>query len=285
MSLQVGFIGLGSMGFGMAENLLRHDIDLTVHDTRAGVAERLVTSGARVANSPSEVAERSEIILVNVLNDEQVSQVLFGDSEKAGIVQTATRGSLVVIHSTISPEACQRFSLALSEEGLHVIDAPLSGGGPHAASAGTLTLIVGGEEVQLRRCEIPFAAMSSRVFHVGGIGMGQVVKLVNNLLAVINGAAVTEALTLATAFGLDEERVLEVVNASTGASFVTANRTALQEMSRAAGPGQATMSDMAYKDLGLALANAHRWSLRLPIAATVSQLTDTVFGPSGNSGP
>jgi 2-hydroxy-3-oxopropionate reductase len=273
---RVGLVGLGSMGLGMASNLLRHGVDLVVYDVRANAVEELRSSGARVAGSPAELAKLCDIVLVSVVNEAQVEDVLFGDPED-GVSGAAAAGTIVVVHSTIAPQAVRRIAGLLAAKEIHLVDAPMTGGGPRAAEAGTLTLIVGGEAADVERCDAVFAAVSSRVLHVGAAGTGQIVKLVNNLLAVVNGVAVTEALGLSAAYGLNDQKVLEAINAGTGASYITQNRLALQEMARNVGEGQVSMADMAYKDLNLALACAHEQSLRLPVAAVVTQLADLVF--------
>ena len=268
ISRNVGFIGLGSMGTGMAQNLIRAGFDLTVYDIRKETTTILREGGAHVADSPSGLAKQCEIIHVNVRTESQVTEVLFGGAN-GGVVGNAEPGTIVLIHSTIPPDSCREMAEVAARSSIRVIDAPVVGGGPRAATEGTLTIILGGDSAAIHECEDILAALGSRVFVVGAAGMAQVAKTVNNIMAVLNGVVVAEALAFASAAGLDEAVALDIVNAGSGASFLTANRSVIREMAQ-----NSDMVAISSKDLAIALSHAATCGVKLPMTALGTQYTD-----------
>jgi 3-hydroxyisobutyrate dehydrogenase len=270
-----GFIGLGRMGWPMAENLLRAGFPLIVFDVRVEVCQTLAQLGAQVVGSPAEVGERASVVHVNVLNAAQAEDVLL--DEQHGVFHRAKPGTLVVLHSTTGPEVCGRLAVEAALRDIRLVDAPTTGGGSVAAARAELTLIVGGEDDDLHHLRPTFDAMASRVVHVGPFGSGQVAKLVNNLLAVVNSVVLEEALRLAAACGLRAHQAVEVADAGTGGSFVASHRDDLARMARNATDGRGGQIAMSRKDLIAVLELGRSVGEWLPMTALATDFTDTLF--------
>jgi len=266
---QLGVIGLGAMGRPMAENLLKAGQSVVVYDVASDTAAALQARGAAVAPSPAALAKASEIVHVIVRTEEQVEEVLFGTD--GGVAGSLPVGGIILIHSTISPEGCRRAAERAGEHRLALLDAPVTGS-VNGAVEGTLTFIVGGPAEAVERCRPAFDILGSRVITVGGPGDAQVAKFVNNMLAGVNSVAVAEGLALGRAAGLSDAAVMEVVNAGTGASFMSTMRDAVLEMARVS-----DLADLGYKDLQLALEQAHRRQLALPVTALATQYLADYF--------
>ena len=174
----VGFIGLGNMGGPMALNLVKHGFSLVVHDVVAAKVEAFRQRGARVAASPDQVAAASERTIVMVETTAQAESVIAGEH---GVIRTAGPGHVVVCMSTIDPFAARRLGEQLAARGIPMLDAPVSGGTVRAAS-GELSIIAGGPVETFEACGDLFKAMGTNIFHVGGLGQGLAMKLVNNML-------------------------------------------------------------------------------------------------------
>jgi 2-hydroxy-3-oxopropionate reductase len=246
MTERVGFIGLGIMGGGMARNLLKAGFDLTVWNRTASKADALVDAGAAWADSPAELAGGCEVIIVCVSDTPDVEAVLFGPQ---GVVEGVRAGALVIDCSTISPIQTQAFAETLSEKGVHMLDAPISGGSEGAAQ-GTLSIMVGGDAEQVERAQPYLQAMGKNITHVGGNGAGQMVKLVNQILVVNGMLALGEAFLFAQAGGLDLEKTLQAVEGGAAGSWALTNRGP-QIIERDWRPG--FMIDLQQKDLRLVL--------------------------------
>ena len=177
----VGFIGLGIMGGGMARNLINAGFELTVWNRTLSRTEPLAAAGAKVANDPAAVAAASDIIISCVSDTPDVMEVILGTN---GVIHGAQRGALVIDCSTISPMATKEIAAELTEIGVFMLDAPISGGSEGAAK-GTLSIMVGGEASQFERAMPIFQAMGQTITHVGETGAGQTVKLVNQIPAPI----------------------------------------------------------------------------------------------------
>ena len=243
MNEPVGFIGLGVMGRGMAHNLIRHGVDLTVWNRTLSRTKPLEKAGARVAASIRELAEHCPIVILCVSDTPDVAAVI----EEA--IPSARPGTLFIDTSTISPSVTRTLAEKLGGRNMHMLDAPISGGSEGAAN-GTLSIMIGGEADQVTRAMPCFEAMGTTITHVGGHGAGQTVKLVNQILVVVNMLAVSEALTFAEAGGLDLEKTLEAVTGGAAGSWMLANRGP-QCMQRDWRPGFTI--DLQLKDLRLVL--------------------------------
>ena len=252
----VGFIGLGVMGRGMAHNLIRHGVDLTVWNRTASRTKPLEKAGARAAASIRELTEHCTIVILCVSDTPDVIAVV------KEAIPSARPGALFIDTSTISPSVTKELAEQLAGRDMHMLDAPISGGSEGAAN-GTLSIMVGGEADQVARAMPCFEAMGTTITHVGGHGAGQTVKLVNQILVVVNMLAVSEALTFAEAGGLDLEKTLEAVTGGAAGSWMLANRGP-QCTKRDWRPGFTI--DLQLKDLRLVLDAADE--LGVPLVGT-----------------
>jgi 3-hydroxyisobutyrate dehydrogenase-like beta-hydroxyacid dehydrogenase len=212
---RVGFIGLGIMGSRMAANLRAVGNELTVWNrTRATAEQWAERHGATVADKPAELASSSDVVITMVVDGAQVASVLLGEG---GVAAGANDGLLCVDMSTIGPAAGRDIGTALGERGLRFMDAPVTGSSPKAED-GTLTIMAGGEEADFERARPLFEAMGELIVHVGPLGHGQMVKLINNTVAAINTAVAAEALLLGKRTALDLDALVEVMSAGSGSS-------------------------------------------------------------------
>ena len=246
MSEVIGFVGLGIMGRGMVRNLLKAGFEVHVWNRTVSRMDPLVEDGAYPATSPADVAAHSSIIFTCVSDTHDVEEVILREN---GVIFGAEAGDLVVDCSTISPQVTQRISDILAQKEVKMLDAPISGGSEGAAN-GTLSIMVGGEADQFERALPAFQAMGKTITHVGGTGAGQTVKLVNQILVVINMLAVSEALLFAEAGNLDLEKTLEAVSGGAAGSWMLSNRGP-QVVDRDWRPGFTI--DLQQKDLRLVL--------------------------------
>jgi 3-hydroxyisobutyrate dehydrogenase-like beta-hydroxyacid dehydrogenase len=206
----VGFIGLGIMGSRQAANLRRAGFDLTVYNRTAERAQTWAAEhGGHVAATPREVAERSEVVITMVVDGGQVEAMLLGED---GAVEGAREGTLFIDMSTIAPSDARRLAAALAERGHRFVDAPVTGSAPKAED-GTLTIMAGGSDEDLRRAMPLFEAMGELIVHVGEVGRGQQVKVVSNAVAAVNCVTLAQGLVVAKRAGVDLEAALEVMGA------------------------------------------------------------------------
>ncbi|MEM7751177.1 MAG: NAD(P)-dependent oxidoreductase [Pseudomonadota bacterium] len=259
----VGFIGLGAMGGGMAANIVRAGFKVVVFDILPERMDVLTALGAEAANSPMAVAASSERTITMVETTAQTEAVIFGE---AGIAQSAAAGHHIAMMSTIDPVATKRMHAELSDKDIGMVDAPVSGGTPRAAS-GELSVIVGGSEDEVNGWRPYFEPMAANIFHVGGIGQGLAMKLVNNMLIQVNTVAVAEAFALGAKAGLDPQTMYDVIRVSTGASFALDHRVP-RFLSGDFAPGGTV--DISYKDQELETAFAKELGVPL-LLANVSQ--------------
>lgn len=262
---RLGFIGLGIMGRGMAQNLLKAGFQVTLWNRTPARAAPLVEAGATKAASPAEVARASEIVFTCVSDTPDVEAVLLAEG---GVLEGAKPGSLVVDMSTISPRATREIAAALHRGGVHLLDAPVSGGSEGAAK-GTLSIMVGGDAEQLERALPALRAMGKTITHVGGTGAGQTVKLVNQIVVVVTMLAAAEGLLFAQAAGVDLGTTLEAIRGGAAGSWMLANRGP-QVVARDWRPGFTI--DLQQKDLRLALEAADEMGVPLIATAEVFQL-------------
>jgi 3-hydroxyisobutyrate dehydrogenase len=269
VSERVGFVGLGIMGQGMARNLLKAGFAVRVWNRTASKAEPLVAEGAEAGSSPADVAAHCDIVVTCVSDTPDVEAVMLGDE---GIIHGAKSGALVIDCSTISPQATREIAAKLAEKGIHMIDAPVSGGSEGAAK-GTLTIMVGGAEADFQRALPVLQAMGKTITHIGEIGSGQVVKLVNQVLVVGNCLAMCEALLLAQAGGVDLQKTFNAISQGAAGSWMFTNR-APQIMRRDWRPGFTIA--LQQKDLRLVLDAADELGVPLPGTSLIFQLYRTL---------
>ncbi len=257
--MNVGFIGLGLMGRPMARNLLQAGYSLTVWNRTASKAEGLLKEGAKWTGSPAEVAKASEVTITMVTDSPDVEEVVLGPS---GVIHGARPGSVLIDMSTISPSVTRKIAQALKERGVYMLDAPVSGG-TWGAEKGTLSIMVGGEREVLERCLPLLEAMGKRITHCGGQGMGQTVKLVNQIVVSGTLAAVCEGLLLAAQSGADLEATLQALSGGAAQSWQLEN-LGPRILKGDFAPG--FMVQLQQKDLRLVLETAAE--LRLPLITT-----------------
>lgn len=277
--VSVGFVGLGIMGRGMVHNLLKAGFPVRVWNRTASRMDPLVEAGASRGESPQDVAAHSEIIITCVSDTPDVEAVILGEQ---GIIHGARAGSLVIDCSTISPEVTKSIAAALNERGVHMLDAPISGGSEGAAK-GTLSIMVGGDAAQFQRAMPVFQAMGKTITHVGDQGAGQTVKLVNQILVVGNCLAMSEALVFAQAGGVDLQKCLDAVTGGAAGSWMLSNRGP-QIIQRDWRPGFTI--DLQQKDVRLVMTEADALGVPVMLSSLVFNLYRTLqqagLGEEGN---
>lgn len=274
---RLGFIGLGTMGHGMALNLITAGNQLTVWNRTPDKADDLV---CETALSPAELGQVSDIVFICVADTPDVEQVVFGEE---GAIHGMKPGSLLVDHSTISPVATRAFSDRAAEIGVVWLDAPVSGGA-EGAEQGTLAVMVGGPGEALDRARPFMEAYSKSITHVGDQpGSGQMAKAVNQVLVVLNQLAASEALLLAEGAGLDLPTTLAAVEGGAAGSWMLSNRGP-QMIRRDWRPGFTI--DLQQKDLRLVLEAADQLGIPVPGVSLVFQLYRSLqargLGSEGN---
>lgn len=263
----------------MAANLLKAGHAVTVWNRTAAKAERLVEAGARLAAGPAEVADVADVVMICVSDTPDVEAVVTGPD---GILDGLAAGELIVDHSTISPSATRELAETVAAKGAHWVDAPVSGGSEGAAR-GTLSIMVGGDHAQVERARPFLEAYGTTITHVGGVGAGQAVKLVNQILVVINQLAASEALLFAKAAGLNLQATLDAVKGGAAGSWMLANRGP-QMLADDWRPGFTI--DLQQKDLRLVLEMAREIGFPAIATSLVHQLYVTLqrqgLGGEGN---
>jgi 3-hydroxyisobutyrate dehydrogenase-like beta-hydroxyacid dehydrogenase len=223
IALRVGVIGTGAMGGGVVQSLVRAGIPTSARDILVAAQARAESHGAVGRASPAELARACEVVIVLVVDAAQVETVLFG---AGGVASAGARDRIVLMSSTVDPLYVKELSPRLAAAGIALLDAPVSGG-PAKAAAGTMTMMVSGDPNALDRVRGVLDRIAGHVFELGSqAGDASTCKIVNNLLAGANLAAAAEALAVAAASGLDLAKVRDVVNASSGGSWIFADRIA-----------------------------------------------------------
>jgi putative dehydrogenase len=262
----VAFIGLGSMGLGMAKNLLKHGHKVVGVDPSDVARKAFADAGGTVAASPAEAAGTADVVIVAVVNDKQVEAVLFGDN---GAVSALRKDGVVMQCATVPAAYARALSERLAKTGHVLLDAPMSGGRARAES-GELTFMASGAPATFAAAESILAATSAKVFRLGDApGIGSLVKTVNQLLAGVHIATAAEAVALAAKAGADTRVVYEVISASAGNSWMFGNRVP-HMLDDDYSPLSAV--EIFVKDLGLVLNTGHELRLPLPLAAAAHQL-------------
>jgi 3-hydroxyisobutyrate dehydrogenase len=266
-SLRVGFIGLGTMGQGMARNLAKAGFPLSVTTRTFSRAEAFAgdVPGVRAFKSAEEVGRESDVVVSSVPDAPEVQEVHLGER---GTVRGAAGGTVVIDTSTIAAEAARDVAAKLSERGIAFLDAPVSGG-QKGAIEGTLTFFVGGDVAALEKARPVFQAMGKRITHLGASGAGQLGKAANQILVGVNLMAVSEALAFAKKAGLPLQALHEALTAG------AANSWALEVLGkkmidRDFKPAFAVKHQQ--KDLAIVLKTSREKKLPLPGVALVHQL-------------
>lgn len=207
MSSKIAFIGLGNMGGAMARHLINGGYPLTVFARRAEAMQPFVDLGATACASPADAVRDADIICTNVTSTADVAHVLLGE---AGAIHSAKVGAIVCDFSTIDVRETRRFARELEAKGVEYLDCPVSGG-TRAAEAASLTIMVGGRDDVLARAKPMLKKLGANIFHMGGIGCGQVTKACNQIVQVINIQGIAEAMLFARDNHVDGNKVVEAL--------------------------------------------------------------------------
>ncbi len=261
----IGFIGLGIMGCPMAKNLLTAGYELVVHNRNLEPVRELGGLGARKALSPKEVAAESQVIITMLPDSPDVELVALGPD---GVMEGTRTGSLYVDMSTISPTVAVKLAEAGVKRGVKVLDAPVSGGDV-GARAGTLSIMVGGDEQAFNEALPIFEVLGKNIILCGGNGAGQTVKACNQILAAITMEGVAEALVLGTKAGVDPAKIVRVLSAGSARCGILESRGE-RIVNRDFDPG--FRARLLYKDLRIAAAAAQAFNVALPVTALVHEM-------------
>jgi putative dehydrogenase len=262
----VGVIGLGAMGAGMAGSLRRAGHSVHVCDARPGIAEAFAAQGGVACPTPADVARQCAVVISVVVNAQQTEAVLYGEN---GAASAMAPGSVFVMCSTVDPNWSMAQEARLEAMQLHYLDAPISGGAARAAS-GEMTMMTAGKPAAYERCGPLLDAMAAKVYKLGDrAGNGSKVKIINQLLAGVHIAAAAEAMALGLREGVDAAALYEVITHSAGNSWMFENR-----MAHVLEANYAPLSavDIFVKDLGLVLDTARASKFPLPLASTAHQM-------------
>ncbi|HEY5649900.1 MAG TPA: NAD(P)-dependent oxidoreductase [Acidimicrobiia bacterium] len=273
----IGFIGIGIMGSGMAANLVRFGHEVAVWNRTTEKARAV--EGATVVDEPARLFELCDTVMICVSDTPDVVELIEGSHR---LIDAVGDRHLIVDHSTISPSETIRLGGLVAERGGHWLDAPVSGGS-EGAKNGTLSVMVGGDTQAFHRAKPILEAFATTITHVGGLGDGQTVKLVNQILVVVNQLAVSEALVFAEAAGLDLDSTLDAVAGGAAGSWMLSNRWP-QMTADDWRPGFTI--DLQQKDLRLVLERADQLGVPVIATALVYQLYRTLqqqgLGGDGN---
>lgn len=262
---RIGYIGLGTMGGAMAENLIKAGYPLTVYNRTVSKAERFIALGAQLAESPAEVARRSEVVFVNVSDTPDVLEVVLGAN---GAIEGAHPGMILVDHSTIKPSASREIYKRLQEVEVSALDAPVSGGDIGARNA-TLTIMVGGELQTLEKVMPIMEAVGKKITYVGEAGAGQVAKAANQIMVAAQMVAEAELMLFAQKSGVDVTKVIEAIK-SGAAQCWTLDVKPQRLLSGNRTPG--FKSSLQAKDLNIVMDTARDYEAVLPGTALNTQL-------------
>ncbi|WP_018410863.1 NAD(P)-dependent oxidoreductase [Methyloversatilis thermotolerans] len=272
--MKVGYIGLGAMGRAMAANLLRAGHEVAVWARRPEAMQPLLALGARATGSPAECAADVDVICTIVTTGDDVRQVVLGPR---GVIEGARAGSVVIDHSTIPPSVARDIASALAGCGVHMLDAPVSGGERGAIDA-TLSIMAGGDADVFARMKPLLSAVGRTLVHVGPIGAGQVTKACNQLILCAFIEAAAEAARLASASGVDFAKVREAMlhgSAASRALDLFGGKMALRDFTAG------VQSRLHHKDMGIVMGEAVGMGLAMPLSAAVWQQLNALIGQGG----
>jgi L-threonate 2-dehydrogenase len=266
MKARVGVIGLGSMGSGIARNLIKGGFEVWVYDVRPEPIQKLVTEGAHAAASPQDLGAKSTFVFTVLLNFPQIQEAVLGP---AGVLGGLQAGTTLSICSTISPAEVQIVGKAANSREVRVLDSPMSGG-IRGAQSGSLTLMVGGDQQILEAARPILQAVAKNVYFCGkNLGDGQTVKMINQLLVTVGFIAMGEAVVLAEKSGLDLSLVHEAIKNSAGDSWVWRDKLPLIINRDFAARGAL---DIQIKDMNVVLEAGQRLGVPLLLGAAAQQI-------------
>ena len=267
--MRIGFIGLGAMGKPMCANLLAAGFKVTVHDVVAAAVEEVKAKGAAEASSPKELASECDVIITMLPNAAIVEAVVCGEK---GLLAGSRPGMTIIDMSSVTPQHTKKMAGITEQQGVEYMDAPVSGG-VAGATSGSLTIMVGAQPQTLERCRPILEVLGKKIYHVGSVGSGDALKLVNNMLLGINMAAVAEAMTLGVKAGLDPKILYDVIAAASGRSYALEAKVPNFILKGNFEPGFAV--DLQYKDLEMATQTGKDLGVPLLLANVAEQVFET----------
>jgi 2-hydroxy-3-oxopropionate reductase len=266
---KVGYIGLGLMGAPMARNLMKAGHELVVHNRSQEIVAALAAEGATAVNNPKEVTEKSDFVFTNLPDSPDVEKIVLGPD---GIREGAHEGLIFVDNSTIKPETARLLAEELAEVGVQALDAPVSGG-DIGAKAGTLTIMVGGDEDAFKATLPLFEAMGKTITYIGESGAGQIAKAANQIIVGGTMVAMAEALTLAQKSGVDPARVIQAISRGAAQCWTLDNKPQ-KLFKRDLEPG--FKASMQAKDLKIVIDTARTFNVSTPMTAVAHQLFEAM---------
>jgi len=258
--MKVGFIGLGRMGKHMATNVVKNGFDTYVNDLVPALVDQLVALGAKHCPTNQALAAEVDVAFTMLPNGAIVESVMCGPE---GVLAFCKPGTIIVDMSSVAPATTQKMAKIAAEKGVKYIDAPVSGG-TVGAEAGTLTIMVGADDETFAAVEPVLKAIGKRIHHIGGVGMGDAMKIVNNMLLGANMASLAEALVLGAKCGLDPDTMYDIISTSSGNSYALTAKMKKFIMADAFEPGFAL--DVQYKDLTLAQEASRTTHVPIPMS-------------------
>ena len=266
MNKNVGVIGLGAMGMGVARSLLRAGFHTHACDVRREALAAFAAEGGIACATPAELGAACEVVLTLVVNAQQTEGVLLGEQGAAGAMRP---GSVVIASATVAPEFAEALATRLAAMGIGMIDAPVSGGAAKAAS-GQMTVMAAGAPEHFAKVEDVFKAIAQKVYRLGDApGAGSKVKMINQLLAGVHIAAAAEAMAMGIRAGADPAVLYEVISNSAGSSWMFQNRV---PHILAGDYTPLSAVNIFVKDLGIVLDTAKKSAFPLPLTATAHQM-------------
>ncbi len=265
---RIGFIGIGVMGAPMVGHLAKAGYSIVINDIHREKAGRVAAEhgGVRMAGTPREIADASDIVITMLPSGEYVREVTFG---KNGLFDGFRPGALLLDTSSSEPCITVETSKKLSEKGVDMVDAPVSGARAGAESA-ELVFMVGGEDEPVSRVSPLLKIMGKKMFHLGPVGAGHTMKCINNLITAMTFMATAEGLIIGKQYGLDPDIMTDVINVSTGMSWISQNHIKQRITSRKF--DDSFRLELMVKDVGIAMKMADGKGLPLPLSALGQQL-------------
>ncbi len=264
--MKIGFIGVGNMGKPMARNLLKAGYSVSVYDLMEANVNELAAEGAIPCKTNLELAASVDVIFASLPNAAIVASVMAGPS---GVISACKPGATIIDMSSVSPSSTRKMAKLATDKGVNYVDAPVSGGTAGAA-AGTLTIMVGADDAVFEKIKPILEVIGKNIYHVGGTGLGDAIKIVNNLLLGCNMVSLAEALVLGAKCGLKPETMRDIISVSSGNSYALGAK--LDKFIMAGDFSGGFMTDLQYKDLGLALESAKEVAMPLPMTAVATEV-------------
>ncbi len=273
---RIGFIGVGSIGAPMARCLLRGGYDLTVCDKQGAVLEGFQKMGAVVTQKPSDCAD-NEMVIIMVANDSQVREVVLGEN---GLLEAVNEENppVFVIMSTVMPQTIHDLAGQCKMRGINVTDAPVSGM-PVLAEEGKLTIFAGGEKGIVDRLLPAFGKMAKSIHHTGGLGTGEITKIINNIYGLSNLFLTVEAMRIAKNHGMDPKKLAAIYETSTARNFYTGNWDKAVEIFRFFSQNlelSTVLVDITEKDLVYAQQLAEEADISCPLLDHIVQAAESM---------